>query len=193
MSAPFAGRRLCLVACGAGPAADAVRLIDAAQGRGWKVDVIATPAGVGFLNTAAIEAATGTEVRSEYRSPSPALARELPGYAACIVAPATFNTINKLALGISDTYALGSIAEAVGRRIPVTLVPFVNTALAARAPFLRSVDQLRDEGARILLGEDYGWVPHRPGTGGTQASLFPWLTALDVTEAAVIAMETGQP
>jgi Flavoprotein len=34
---------------------------------------------------------------------------------AIIVAPATFNTINKWAVGISDTLALGLLTEAIGR------------------------------------------------------------------------------
>ena len=36
-----------------------------------------------------------------------------------IVAPATYNTINKCAQGISDTYALGVLAEAVSLPSPV--------------------------------------------------------------------------
>lgn len=191
MSGPFSGRRLCLVVCGAGPAADAGRLIDAAQDRGWTVNVVATPAGLGFLDTVAIEAATGGAVRTEYRTPDTPRARELPDFAALVVAPATFNTINKLALGLNDTYALGTLAEAIGRHLPVTLVPFVNTALAARAPFLRSVGQLRSEGVRVL-GVDDQWPPHPPGTGSQRASQFPWLKALELTETAVIASENRQ-
>jgi hypothetical protein len=41
---------------------------------------------------------------------------------AILVAPATYNTINKWAHGISDTYALG---------VPIVVLPFVITALAA--------------------------------------------------------------
>lgn len=63
--------------------------------------------------------------------------RTLPTTDTVIVAPATYNTINKLALGISDNYALGSLAEAIGRRTPIVVVPFVNAALAARRPTSR--------------------------------------------------------
>jgi hypothetical protein len=146
--------------------------------------VVATPSGLGFLDAAAIEAATGSLVRVEYRAPGTPRNLDQPGIEAFIVAPATFNTINKLAAGVSDTYALGTLAEAIGR-IPVTIVPFVNTALADRAPFRRSVDLLRNEGVRILFGEGDGWEPHLPGTGGERASEFPWLAALSLTEAAL--------
>jgi flavoprotein len=46
------------------------------------------------------------------------------------VAPVTDNTVNKLALGIADTYALTVLVEAIGRGVSVVIVPFVNTALA---------------------------------------------------------------
>jgi hypothetical protein len=98
-----------------------------------------------------------------------------------IVAPATYNTISKCALGISDTYALGILAEAVSLPIPVVILPFVNSALADRSPFRRSVDWLRDEGVRILLGPGE-FEPHPPGTGDQHAGEFPWQLALDEAE-----------
>jgi len=95
-----------------------------------------------------------------------------------IVAPATYNTISKLALGISDTYALGILAEAVSHPIPVVVLPFMNSALASRHPFQQAVGQLRDEGVRVLLGPGE-FEPHSPGTDGQQLDVFPWQLALD--------------
>jgi hypothetical protein len=43
-------------------------------------------------------------------------------------------------------FALGILAEAVGLRIPVVVLPFVNSALAAHPAFQRSVTLLRDAG-----------------------------------------------
>jgi flavoprotein len=40
-----------------------------------------------------------------------------------MVAPATYNTINKWAHGISDIYALGIVAEAPGLGILVVVLP----------------------------------------------------------------------
>jgi len=51
---------------------------------------------------------------------------------AILVAPATYNTINKWAQGISDTYALGVLAETTGMDVPTVVLPFVNAALASR-------------------------------------------------------------
>ncbi|MEU6754574.1 flavoprotein, partial [Spirillospora sp. NPDC046719] len=93
---------------------------------------------------------------------------------AIIVAPATYNTINKWAAGISDTYALGILAEAPGLGIPIVVLPFVNTALAGRTAFRRSVEDLRVEGIHILLApansshtlraQAEKWQAYFPGT-----------------------------
>ena len=70
---------LSVIVCGAGPASDAGKLIKLAQQRGWRAQVIATPTALAFIDTAALEALTGSAVRSAYRSPaSPARCRPLP-------------------------------------------------------------------------------------------------------------------
>ena len=91
---------------------------------------------------------------------------------AILVAPATYNTICKWAQGISDTYALGVLAEATGLGVPTVVRPFVNTALASRAPFRRSVESLRAEGVTILFGPG-GVQPHPPRTGGNLVDTYP--------------------
>ncbi len=171
-------RVLCVVVCGAGPAAEVGHLVKLALGRGWTVQVVCTPAGLAFVDTAAIEAQTGSPVRSQYRNPGEPRSRPAD---AIIVAPATYNTINKWAQGISDTYALGVLAESTGLGVPVVVLPFVNSALAARAPFRRSVEDLRREGVRILLGPG-GVEPHQPHTGGELIASYPWHLALDEAE-----------
>jgi hypothetical protein len=171
-------RALTVIVCAAGPAPGVGILIALAQDRGWTVRVVATPAALDFLDLAAIKAQTGSPVRSQYREPG--VPRSRPAD-AIIVAPATFNTINKWAQGISDTYALGLLAEGNATEVPVVALPFVNTALAGRAPFRRSVAELRREGARVLLGPG-GFEPHPPGTGGDHIDGFPWHIALSEAE-----------
>ena len=175
------GRILTVIACGAGPASKVGQLIKLAQEHGWTVQVVATPAALDFLDVPAIEALTGSPVRSQYRKPGEPRSRSSD---AIIVAPATYNTINKWAQGISDTYALGVLAETTALGIPIAVLPFVNSALAARAPFRRSVEELRHEGVRILLGPG-GVEPHEPHTGSQLIACFPWDSGL--TEAERLA------
>jgi hypothetical protein len=49
------GRALGVVVCGAGPAADAGKLVTIAQQRDWAVRIIATPAALSFLGTSGLE------------------------------------------------------------------------------------------------------------------------------------------
>jgi hypothetical protein len=104
--------------------------------------------------------------------------RSLPKADAIIVAPATYNTINKWANGITDNFALGILAEAVGLRVPVVVLPFVNSALASHPAFQRSVVLLRDAGIDVIHGPGR-LEPHQPGTGGSKFDTFPWQQALD--------------
>jgi phosphopantothenoylcysteine synthetase/decarboxylase len=171
-------RILYAIVCGAGPATEVGQLIDLAQQRGWDVQVIATPAALDFIDVPSLQAQTGRPVRSQYRKPGQPRS---PRADAIIVAPATYNTINKWAAGTSDTYALGILAEAPGLGIPTVVLPFVNSALAGRQAFRRSIDELQDEGVRILLGPGK-FEPHAPGTGSQRIDAFPWPIALDEAE-----------
>lgn len=170
---------LSIIACGAGPAADVGAFVKQAVDRGWTVQVIATPSALPFIDVSEIEQLTGTPVRSQYSTPGAPRSR-VPD--AIIVAPATFNTINQWSLGISDTYALGVLAEQTGLGIPIVAVPFVSEALARRPPFKRSLTALRAEGVSVLLGSD-AIMPHPSHSEDDHLADFPWQLALDEATA----------
>jgi hypothetical protein len=174
MTEPRDRHILSIIVCGAGPATAISTLITLAHGRGWTVQTIATPAALEFFDRAAVEKQTGSPVKSEHSKPGAPRSR-IPD--AIVVAPATYNTINKWAQGISDTYALGVLAELTGLDIPIVVLPFANSALASRIPFRRSVDSLRQEGVQVLLGQG-GYEPSPPRAGGV-ADTYPWNAALD--------------
>lgn len=176
-----------IVVCGAGPATDVTQLVRAAQEQAWTATVTATPSAMDFIDPQPLESLTGHPVRSTYQS-SPGTRRSLPATDALVIAPATYNSINKVALGLADNYAMTSVAELIGRQVPTVIVPFVNAALAARTPFRHAVASLRDEGVRVLLGPDDQWEPHPPGTGNERQRAFPWTVAFDT--AARLAHES---
>ena len=132
---------------------------------------------------ASVPAPTGSPVRSQYSKPGSPRSR-IPD--AIVVAPATYNTVCKWAQGTSDTYALGVLAEMTGMGTPIVVLPFVNSALAGRVAFRRSVETLRSEGVHILLGPG-GFEPHPPRTGADRTESFPWHLALDEAERMVEA------
>lgn len=180
MSAPV----LYLMICGAGPADHIDRMVKLAQTDGWDVWCVATPAAVEhFLDLDALEALCGHPVRTGHQRAGQAA---LPKATAVIVAPATYNTINKWAAGIADTYVLTQLAELTGLGVPIAVLPFVNTALANNRPFRRSVEELREAGVTVLFGEG-GFVPHPPRTGGQAMDSYPWAAALSAVGGAVQA------
>ncbi|MEU8380724.1 flavoprotein [Streptosporangium sp. NPDC048865] len=172
------GRLLHVIVCAAGAARDVGRLVALAQDEGWTVQVVTTPSALDFVDVPALERQTGRPVRSRYRRPDEP---KPPRADAIVVAPATYNTVNKFAQGIADTYALGLLAEAPGLGIPVVVLPFVNDALATRTPFRRSVESLRAEGVHVLLrpasGSDSG--ADLAGTGDGSREDDPWALALE--------------
>jgi phosphopantothenoylcysteine synthetase/decarboxylase len=170
-------RELSVVVCGAPPTSDVGALVRLAQQRSWIVRAVPTPDALSFVDAVALESMTGNTVEVGYRSPSDV---RPPRPDAVIVAPATFNTINKSALGITDVHALGVVAEAIGRKVPVVMVPWVNAPLAAREPFRRAVTLLRDEGVYVLLRGEHPAEPF--GVENSEVSDFPWERALDVIE-----------
>ncbi|WP_018548622.1 flavoprotein [Streptomyces sp. LaPpAH-108] len=158
---------LYVVVCAAGIADGVGTLIAAARTRGWEVGVIATPAAVnGFFDLAAAEELTGRTVRSAWRTPRDP--RPFPPPDAVVVAPATFNTVNKWAAGIADTLAVGTLCEALGLGVPIVVLPRVGEALAAHPAYAESVARLTGLGVRFGEGG---------GDGG-----FPWESALDLLE-----------
>ena len=162
---------LTVVVSGAGAASDVGTLVKEALARGWVVQVIATPSALAFFDVAAIEALTGSPVRSAHRSPGEPRSR-IPD--AIVVAPATFNLLNQWALGIADSYALAVLAEQTGMAIPTVVLPAVSAPLATRPQFARSVKALRAEGVSVLLGP--GGTAAAPGASDEG---FPWQLALD--------------
>jgi phosphopantothenoylcysteine synthetase/decarboxylase len=162
---------LYIVACGGRPAGDLQAFVQEAQAGGWEVCVIATPSALKFMDLPRLAELTGHVVRYDYKQPDEP--DVLPPADAMVVAPATFNTINKWAAGISDTLALGLLNEALGLRLPVVAVPFPNIALAQHPAFRRSMEELEGWGVRLLFDPDAYPLP-TPNLGPASRDLFPW-------------------
>ncbi|MGH3940930.1 MAG: flavoprotein [Pseudonocardiaceae bacterium] len=174
---------LYVITCATPAARDVGKLVDLAQKRGWCVCVIATPSAIAFIDKVALEQQTGFPVRHQYKEPG--TPDVLPPADAMIVGGASFNTLNKWALGISDTLALGLLTEGIGLGIPIVALPFVNTALVAHPAFDRHIEALRASGVTVLLGSG-GYEPQAPHQGSKNLHTYPWQVALDAVETTRI-------
>ncbi|MGG8407488.1 flavoprotein [Streptomyces sp. 12297] len=177
-------RTLYLFCSAAPPVFDVARVIEDAQARGWDVCLGLTPTAAGWLAESldGLAALTGHPVRWAYRHPADPSPWPEPD--AVLLAPATFNTVNAWALGLTDRYVVGVVAEGIGKGIPLVTMPCVNTAYVAHPQFERSIATLRTAGVRVLYGEE-GFRPSEPGTGLPDG--FPWTLALNAVDEAVTA------
>ncbi len=151
---------------------------------GWEVATVATPNAAAWLDeatTTAVKEATGWAPRTGYLPPG--LAAGPAGGDALVICPATFNTINKAALGIADNHAHTAVVDLLGAGTPTVMVPMVTTKMWGHPAWQRHTDLLTEHGVRFL--DPYtgaaGLVPMQLGTAGQIASGFDpaWLvTAL---------------
>src|SRR5262249_43395198 len=143
------------------------------------------PSALKFMDTAHLAKLTGHVVRSDYKQPDEPDA--LPMANAVAVIPATFNTINKLASGISDTLALGILHEAIGLELPIVVVPTPNAAPGRHPVFVTSVNTLRSWRIDVLFDPE-ARPPPPPRSGLTAADLVPW----EALEAAMTNLRPGR-
>ena len=165
-SPPVPGRTVYLVGCAAPPVRALHELIALVHEEAWSVCVIPTPVAATWIDQAALAAQTGNTVRSYQRHPDEPSA--LPTASAVVVVPATFNTINKWASGISDTFALGILNETLGLGLPIVVFPHAKPALTSHPAFATNVSTLRACGVRfaatnavepVSAGQPFRWSP----------------------------------
>jgi hypothetical protein len=174
-------RTLYLFCSAAPPVFDVAKVIEDAQARGWDVCLGLTPTAARWLEPSleGLAVLTGHSVRSEYKRPGEP--DVWPKADVILFAPATFNSVNAWALGLTSTFVVGVVAEAIGKGIPVVGMPCVNAAYVQHPAFERSVEFLRSAGVAMLYGEG-GFVPNQPGQGRPDA--YPWGLALEAAESA---------
>ena len=141
------GNVLYLIVCAAPPAHRAPEIAKLAAAAGWDVCVVVTPSALDWVDVDHLAETTGHPVRSTFRRPDEPEFQPLGD--VVLVAPATFNTINKWAAGINDTVALGLLNEALGRKIPIVVCPWVNDALRDHPAYHANTMTLHDAGARF--------------------------------------------
>lgn len=156
---------LYLIVCGARPAESTIKHATDLVTRGWDTCVIATPEGARFFDLDDAQSITGHPIRISYKDPT--AADVLPPADAVVIAPATFNTINKWAAGISDTLALGLLNEALGQGLPIVAAPWAKEALRSHPAYPLSLSTLRHAGVGVVEG------------AGEAGEEFPWNRVLD--------------
>lgn len=158
-------------------------LVEPLLARGFRVAVTLTPSAARWLADSGesdkLATVTGLPVRSASRLPTEVGGHPTPD--VLVVAPATANTVAKIALGIADSQALTVVNEGMGV-IPVVIFPRVNAAHARHPAWQGHLDALRAAGVRLVYGPDV-WPLHEPRT--QPARVLPWGTIIAAVNEAL--------
>jgi phosphopantothenoylcysteine decarboxylase/phosphopantothenate--cysteine ligase len=181
--------RILLGVSGGIAAYKAVELVRLATGAGHAVRVVQTPASLKFVGRATFEGITGAPVLHDEFEPDPARGAypgdPPPGHApishlelvrrcqAMCVAPASANTIAKLAAGMADNLLT---TAALACSAPLVVAPAMNDRMYEHPATRRNVETLRERGAVIV----------EPATGRL-ASKGEWGTGRLADPAAILA------
>lgn len=128
------GKVLYLVVCGVPGAEHTLERIATEQAAGWEVCVVATQRALDWFDAAAAETLSGHAIQSRMRIYGEPLFTPLGDEVR--VAPGSFNTINKIATGLTDDMATGLVCEAIGRAVPVTIEAQMGAEGFAKHPIL---------------------------------------------------------
>lgn len=128
------------------------RLARPLAAKGWRLAITLTPTVARWLEPRLPSLAELTDLPVRWTSRLPWEPKPHPVPDAFVFAPATANSLAKLALGIADNQALTVLCEALGRRTPVVALPQVSEDQSAHPAFGGHLAVLRAAG--VVLAAD---------------------------------------
>ena len=136
-----------LIVTGAKTARQVPQLLRALSSHCQRLLTLLTPNAARVVSPRELALVPGHQIVESYFDAA-LLPRPRPG--TVVVAPCSFNTLNKLAVGISDNLALSIVTQAIGRGDPVLVAVSVNPLLWAHPRAQLSAATLRQWGCTIL-------------------------------------------
>ena len=147
---------LYVIVTGAGTARRMPQLIGALAANFEQTIVVPTGNADRIVSRREFALVDGIEIVDSYFDPA---ILPYPPEGVLLVAPCTFNSLNKLANGIADTLALSIAAEAIGRGTPVIVALSFNPPLYNHPRTRTAIDTLRSWGLQVLEpAESDGWM-----------------------------------
>jgi phosphopantothenoylcysteine decarboxylase / phosphopantothenate---cysteine ligase len=150
----LAGKRIALLVTGS---VAAVRVTDIARGLmrlGAEVRAVMSEAAMKLIHPDLLHWATGhpvvTGLTGEIEHVK--LAGNVPGRVdLMLLAPATANTIGKIAAGIDDTPVTSTVTSGLGQGIPLLIVPAMHESMYRHPLVLENIDKLKKIGVSFIL------------------------------------------
>jgi phosphopantothenoylcysteine decarboxylase/phosphopantothenate--cysteine ligase len=138
------GVRVALGVCGSIAAVKTVELAHELRRQGATVRAVTTPGAEGIIHPWALEYATDNPVTTEITGAVEHV--ELCGYDGwadvLLVAPATANTVGKMAAAVDDTPVTTTATTAMGSDVPVVVVPAMHEPMYEHPGVLDAIERL---------------------------------------------------
>jgi phosphopantothenoylcysteine synthetase/decarboxylase len=136
-----------LIVTGTTTAPRAIELVQGLLLRFRQVITIATPNAAPVIAVRELSSIPGNRLVESYFD---AAILPRPPDGLVLVAPCSFNSLNKLAHGIADNLALSVTSEAIGRGTPVLVALSLNVPLYRHPVVAHSVATLREWGVHVI-------------------------------------------
>ncbi|HTT16763.1 MAG TPA: bifunctional phosphopantothenoylcysteine decarboxylase/phosphopantothenate--cysteine ligase CoaBC [Thermoplasmata archaeon] len=149
------GRRILIGISGSIAAVEVPKVVRELLRHGADVRAVMSPEATRLLTPEAVEFATGHPPVLRLTGNVEHVTLLGPGEGQAdlyVIAPATANTIAKIAHGIDDTPVTSCASVALGGRVPILLVPAMHAFLGENPAVRESLDKLRGWGVEVLLG-----------------------------------------
>lgn len=147
------GKRIVLCITGSVAAIESLKIARSLMRHGAEVFTVMSPMSQKIIHPYLMEWATGNVVTTELTGKTEhiGLAGDHPEKADLIlVAPATANTISKIACGIDDTSVTSVISTAFGARIPMIIVPAMHASMYRHPILIENIKKLQTLGLEFI-------------------------------------------
>jgi phosphopantothenoylcysteine decarboxylase / phosphopantothenate---cysteine ligase len=177
----LAGRRVALMVTGGIAAMRAPMTARALRKQGASVVAFASPQALRYVGEEALSWATTAPVVTRLSAQAEHLSDAAP-FDAYLVAPATYNTLNKFALGIADNPLLATLASALGRSergdAALLVAPTMHGSMHNRI-LIENLQRLRELGVHVIRPKQEDGKDKLPDDAALIAAVVSALAALD--------------
>ncbi|MHA1135635.1 MAG: bifunctional phosphopantothenoylcysteine decarboxylase/phosphopantothenate--cysteine ligase CoaBC [Candidatus Thorarchaeota archaeon] len=153
LSNALEGKKITLCVTGSVAAVECVALSRKLMRHGAEVYTVMSKMGTKIVHPYLLEWATGNPVITELTGQIEhiTLAGKHEGHVDLVlIAPATANTIGKVANGIDDTPVTTTVSSAVGAKIPIVVVPAMHESMYDHPAVIENIEKLKSMGIEVV-------------------------------------------
>lgn len=138
--------------CGSIAAVETVKLVHELRRRGADVTAVLSPSACGIINPEALTYACGKPALTKITGLVEHVKYCGEGGEAdlFLIAPSTANTISKIACGVDDTIITTFATTAVGRKMPIVLVPAMHESMYRHPIVRKNIEVLKEIGIDVV-------------------------------------------